>query len=794
MSRTRSLAFMFLLAIVPASAHAQQVDSAAFSALRPDGNNVSALRTNVFLGFGNQPARTVFVTIAGLVGLNLTFDPGLSELDARVTVNPHDRSAAVALQEIARQVSLQVLVSLRGNIILRRAVPQSVADRAPIADTVNWDPQLLPGMAVQATRSERLEFERATNASAIALSAAVLRAAPTFIEPDLLKSIQMMPGIEARSDWSAGFNVRGGEADQSLILIDGYPIYNPFHLGGVFSTFIDPMVGNVELHTGTLPSQYGGRLSGVLDVGSARPTTSERHGTIETSLVSTSASMGRTFSDGDGEWMIAARRTYADAFVDLFKPNAFPYHFQDVHGHLALRGENGTRLSVTGYAGEDVVAGGTGTNGNHGLWRNNIIGATVSRPFTPAAAGSVLGDSTVGEQRLSYTGFQARLALPNYQSRAFNTVSDVRANGTVTRYAGTATTTVGYEVANQALSYLADTPLESFGDFLPIDSLSNAPRSAALYGNHRWRPATSLLLDVGGRFESAEGITGLGLSPRVSLKYFVTNNLALTAGAGRYTQWVHSLGREEEPLQPLQFWVSSARGSKASAVRDAVVGLERWVTPGRLLHVSAFYKKYDALLVPNSVNDPRVFDDEFLPVRGTSYGLDILLRQFEGGPFSGWMAYSYAMNNRVDAAGHQYAPTQDRRHNLNLVGSWQLDSYTFGARMNLASGFPNTPVLGGFARDFYDPATGKWVIDRNNDQYFTGAKNSARLPWYERVDVSLSRPGRIFGFATRPYLSVVNIFNSQNPAGYVYSVDSRVNRGSFPNLPFVPTLGITIAY
>jgi hypothetical protein len=256
---------------------------------------------------------------------------------------------------------------------------------------------------------------------------------------------------------------------------------------------------------------------------------------------------------------------------------------------------------------------------------------------------------------------------------------------------------------------------------------------------------------------------------------------------------MHSLGREEEPVQPLQFWIASDSLTPVSTARDATIGLERWVTPHRLFHVEAFYKKYERLLVPNGDNDSRIRGDELSQTSGYSYGVDLLLRQLDGGPFSGWLAYSYALNTRVGADGVRYFPTQDRRHNLNLVGSWRLGSVTLGARANLASGIPYTPVLGGFRSMQYDPVLHRWST-ATDEELIPGRLNSARLPWYTRVDVSVNRRGHLFGLEMNPYLSIVNVFNAHNPAAYLYSFSGRPDRASFPNLPFAPTFGVSFAY
>jgi hypothetical protein len=215
-----------------------------------------------------------------------------------------------------------------------------------------------------------------------------------------------------------------------------------------------------------------------------------------------------------------------------------------------------------------------------------------------------------------------------------------------------------------------------------------------------------------------------------------------------------------------------------------------------VLHVEAFHKRYARLLVPNAAHAGDVPDDEFVPVRGTSYGADVLLRQLDGGPFGGWLAYTYALGTRVNADGVHYFPTQDRRHNLNLVGSWRAGAYALGARLHAASGAPYTPVTGAFGRLVYDPTTKRWVRDPvdPSSQNIPGAANSARVPFYHRIDASVRRNGHIRGASFAPYLSIVNVLNAKNPAGYIYDYGERPERFSFPNLPFVPTLGVSIGY
>lgn len=801
--RAITLILFALVLGAPAAAQAQSRSGAdtTFRDLQPSGSGVPALAARVTRGFDGARASAALRAIAELAGVSITFDPDLPALAAQVRIAAHDRTAAAALLEVADDAGVRVRVSRGGQLVVLGLDTRTEIAAAAPRDTLPGDTThrvvTLPAVKSSATPREREMFERTTDVGAVSITERALAAAPQFVEPDVLRSVQTLPGVAARSDYVAGFNLRGGEADQTLVLLDGYPIYSPFHLGGVFSTFIDAAVDRVDLRTGSMPAAFGGRLSGVLDVRSAEPARDKLQGTAEVSVVSSSASIGRAF--GDGSWNVAARRTYADAVVDLFKPGAFPYHFQDAEGHVTHSLPGGLRLAATGYAGEDVTAT-EDSRPTRVLWGNALGGMTLSRAFArpPAAGRASSGDSVVIEQRASFTRFNAIVDAPDRFISGVNDLSDVRAGGSVAAYGARFTQRMGYELAAQRFLYNANPQLASVGDLLPFDSVSGSTRSASLYADELWRASSALLVEAGARVDAVSGQPLGGVSPRLSLKYFLRPGVAITGATGVYRQWMHSLGREEEPVEPLQFWVGSNAGKPVSRARDAVLGLERWSSAARFIHVEGYYKRYDDLLIPNPFSDPIVHGDEFTVVGGTSYGADLLLRQLdEGGPFSGWLAYSYGVSTRVTADGERYFPVQDRRHDVNAVGSWRAGAYLLGARFHAASGAPYTPVVGAFVQSRYDPVTGRWHIDPDADNQapIAGDHNSARVPWYGRLDVSVKRVGHVGGATVTPYFSIVNVLNMHNPAAYLFDFGRQPpERASFPNLPFVPTFGVSVAY
>src|SRR5207244_12511294 len=175
-------------------------------------------------------------------------------------------------------------------------------------------------------RDERVVFEQKPNVGTITITGRELTSAPRFFgEADVLRAVRLLPGVTARNDYSVGMNVRGGEADQNLVLLDGYPIYNPFHMGGLFGAFVEPMVDSVEFMTGGFPAAYGGRLSSVLDVRSAVEPRPDIHGRADVSLIATTVALGSGMHGGRGTWTVAGRGQYAEKLPDIYKKDSHHY-------------------------------------------------------------------------------------------------------------------------------------------------------------------------------------------------------------------------------------------------------------------------------------------------------------------------------------------------------------------------------------------------------------------------------------------------------------------------------------
>jgi len=654
----------------------------------------------------------------------------------------------------------------------------------------------LATVKVAAEATERAQFRLSPNSGVITVRGESVKRVPVIGEPDVLRVVQLLPGVVATNDFTAGYNVRGGESDQNLVLLDGFPLYNPFHLGGLFGTFIDETVGEFELIPGGFPARYGTRLSSVLSVVPKAEARSGVHGSASVSLLASTLALGGTVR-GRTSWNLAARRTYADRFVSLFTDNQLPYYFTDTQGHLRHQFENGGTLAVTGYWGKDVLDAalanfGDSTQAGGGAllfdWGNRLLGVSYTQPLTRRMG----GDSARVMQRLSYTGFGTTLDLGSGTLRFTNRLREGRAWGELTRWKGHHETLAGYEWSSYRTRFDVDAAAAGTPGILALDL---GPSAFSTYLDHTVRTA-----QVAARFGvRGETVTSTGwrqLSPRVSVKWFARKDLALTLAGGRTTQWTPALRNEQAPVRVFDFWLVSNRATPVAEAWQGVAGVERWFGASQFIRVESWVKQYANLPASNLFNDPDVFGDEFITTTGRSYGTDVLLRQLESRRLSGWLAYSYAVSWR-DGPDGRFAPVQDRRHNLNVVSSWRPGGrWSYGARMGLGTGTPFTDVVGQLVRRRYDPiantfSTGNLPVQR---EPIGGARNAARFPLVQRLDLSATyaRPGRR---SWAPYVSLINAYNARNVFTYVFDYTSNPpTRTAYSQFPLLPTFGLTVSW
>jgi hypothetical protein len=656
----------------------------------------------------------------------------------------------------------------------------------------------------------RMRFEVLAQPSTISLDPIDLENAPMLLEPDVGRIAQLLPGTVAKNDYSIGLNVRGGESDQNLIRLDGVSVLNPFHLGGLFSTFDVSAVERVDLITGGFPARYGGRLSSVMDVELRRGSRSRvaLHGAVSplASRVLVDGPIGGT----GATFMIGGRRTYADALAKAFAANAFAYYFADGFAKLTVPTGRGS-ISATGYWGRDALdlpwvdsEPGRDAVDFAFSWGNRLAGLTWLQPI----------GATVLESHVDISEFSTRFGLVPSQFTARNSVHQVTARSAlafnlaaqndVQLGAGIEDYRIGYESSNASLSIEVPDGVLVDGERVPYDfgdvvltdpglDLEYRPRVWFAYLDDHWRPVSPLILRLGLRVEHVDGGAGLtGISPRVGVKAFVTNDFALTGSVGRYYQPIRSIRDQEIPITLFDFWIGADELTPVARSDQVVLGFEQWFEHDVSLVLEGYAKTFDDLPLRNHEDDPGVRGDEFLIATGSAWGCDLLLRKHRG-LIRGWIAYSYARVLR-EVGSESFPPAHDRRHTVNVVlqAPGPLGS-AMSVRWGYGSGLPYTGIVGQWSHQEYNAEL--HFFERPRPEGISTTINGERYPHYSRLDVGFHWEFAWLGGSWQPYVNIVNVYNRKNVFAYIFDYDDvPPPRSGWSQLPILPTVGVEFSW
>jgi hypothetical protein len=672
----------------------------------------------------------------------------------------------------------------------------------------------LQGIAVEAVASrERARFEELGGATVRELDLADVRAVPGFVETDPVRAIEVLPGVVSTSDFSAAFHVRGGSQDQNLILLDGVPVFSPFHLGGLFSVFNADMIDRVELQSGGFAAEHGGRVSSVLEI-----ETNPGEGGFDVasgiSLLATRAAAGGRLpgavADALGHssvrWRASARRSYFDV---LLKPAfEFPYHLTDFQLFLEGWSRGGDRLALTAYTGRDVLDLTSVGDSDFPLridwdWGNDLVGLRWTR--ARSGGGSL-------DLRANFSRYGTGLAFPDFADTELSSrIRQVQVRADLdTRPTARLGVQLGGSV--ERLSYenrFATGGTEFIG----------GRGSGTLFGAYaqaRWLAPAQWLVEAGLRLDGWSPDPGSWTSevaPRLAVKrFFAGGDAAVKLAAGRYTQFMHSLRDEELPLG-LDLWVLAGARAPHVVSDQLQLGLEGYRDIDWFWSVEAYVRTFDGVVTFNPSDDPNDELDDILSGDGLSYGIDFLLRK-ETGAVSGWAAVSLLEAERTfpdplsplrPQAEITYPPAFDRRLDLDLVLRYPLPSgWEGGLRWNLGTGIPYTRAVGSYA--YYSPR----LIERGRlewsgaedegglvDEYgvVLQQRNRSRFPTYHRLDLSARRTFRKSWGTLAPYVNVLNVYNRRNPLFFFYEYEQAPPvRSGISMFPVLPTFGLEVTF
>ena len=672
----------------------------------------------------------------------------------------------------------------------------------------------IAGISVEAERSRaRARFEQVGGATVRSLDLDEIRLVPGLAEPDPVRALEVLPGVVSTSDFSASFHVRGGSQDQNLILLDGMPIFSPFHLGGVFSVFNADMIDRVELHSGGFPAQHGGRVSSVLQVESD---VGDGDFSVEgaVSLLAARAAVGgrlaRSVADALGfanvHYRVSARRSYLDLLVEQV-----PYHLTDFQTIVEGWTKGGDRITLTAYSGRDVFDLTNLDDEDFPLridwdWGNDAFGARWTRLRRGGGTLDVRANFSRFGTGLTFPDFDDTRLSSRIKQGQFKVDLDLRPSARVS-------VQVGASAERQSYKNLFSTGGTEFASGIGDAWLLGT------YVQTRWSAPGAWLVELGIRADGYSPDPGdwvQKIAPRLAVKrFFGSGDVAVKVAVGRYTQFVHSLRDEELPLG-LDFWVLAGERAPPTISDQIQVGIEGYHGIDWFWSLEGYVRSFDGVVTFNTAENPNDDLDDILSGEGLSYGVDLLVRR-ETGAVTGWLAVSYLKADRTfpdllsplpEQPDISYSPIFDRRIDMDLVLRYPAPwGWEGGIRWNLGTGIPYTSVLGSYR--YYDPryVGGRGLAwsgapgpdaDPDDDGDFgvvLGDRNASRYPTYHRLDLSFRRTSEKSWGSLTPYVNLVNVYNQRNVLFYFFEYErSPAVRSGISMFPLLPTFGLEVRF
>ena len=589
-----------------------------------------------------------------------------------------------------------------------------------------------------------------------------------FGENDIMRSIQMLPGVKSESDGSSSFQVRGGTSAQNQVLFDNAPVYNVGHLGGLFSAFNDDALASATLYKGLLPAQYGGASSAVLDITGRTGDKHALHGGATIGLLSAKGTFEGPIIKDKLSFLVTARRTYMDLFLKLsddFKNNTL--YFYDINAKLDWTLNSRNQLFLTFFTGYDKTAVDKMVDMRWGnlttslKWLHHFNGGSNSQ--TTLLYSNYMTDNGVdfvgfnlwykghirqgsfrqdfhvnlGKHQLK-AGFQSTLfsvksaewqIVSKYEKevrRAWE--NDVWLNGT-------------FELSNQLTASLG----------LRLSCFS--PLGGSLYYDIAKDGSIEWYYNYG-KNEIVK--THTTLEPRASISYQPTPEMSIKLGYARTSQNIHAL-RNQSTSTPFDRYAISSNIVKPEIADQVSAGLYL-MTPDQNydFSVETYYRKTDNVI---DYRDGKSFGSEIelerlvLPGEGKSYGVEMCARKNRG-KLTGWLAYTLAWSKtRIDGinGGNWYDANNDRRHDINIVAMYKLNNrWSLNAAWVFNSG-----------QAFTAPSGKYQLID--NWIYYYAERNGYRAPDYHRMDVSAVWTKKRSWGTQQWVFSIYNLYNRYNP-------------------------------
>ena len=683
-----------------------------------------------------------------------------------------------AIQGVSEDIPYVLTISYIGYISFQ----DTLSFRA--GETRRLDVQLKPELIVVeeiVVEGKREEEEQLIQPGFVEVETAKIRELPSIGETDILRSLHLLPGIQAASDISSGLYIRGGGPDQTLILLDQMPLYNPSHAFGFFSTFNSDAIRDMSLHKGAYPAKYGGRLGSVLDVHNKD---GNRKGFDASGGVSLIAA--RLTLEGPtpkGSWMVSGRRTYIDPLLSFIRDEETDvptYYFYDLNAKLNQDFSDNDKMQISGYLGRDNLTFDIGEDAFFGIrWGNTAFLGKWTHVFSPALFGNFVVAS-------SHYASKTELNFLDTPILFANSIRDFTVKGDVDWFAARDhAISGGFLATHYNFEFIQEFNLDDQFD------LREKPNLLSLYVQDHWQPGKSTDVRLGMRGNYFSEGNRVQIEPRLSMSYRM-GNWRWKAAGGAFHQYLQLV--TTELFSGGDYWVPLDESVEPGRSWQGVVGVEWEPSERYQATVEAYYTDMANLIVlDNRIAvdiDATTVEDTFVS-GGTGYatGVEVFLQR-RTGRLTGWIGYTLGWTRRTFAElnqGKTFPPKYDRRHDVSFVSNYRLGRWSLGANYVYGTGQAFTPASARYS--LRSPALlHRWQID---SLVLPSDRNSARLLPYQRLDLNVKVRFRTFDVNGEFYVQVFNVFNRRNEWFVIFE---ESDPDVIKMLPIVPTLGINFNF
>lgn len=644
--------------------------------------------------------------------------------------------------------------------------------------SLNIELEKLSDLKEVVVTAQKDELQTRTQMSAIDLPINTIKALPAFLgEADIMKAIQLLPGIQAGSEGSTGIYVRGGGPDQNLILLDGVPVYNASHIFGFMSVFNADAVKSVEVIKGGFPARYGGRLSSVIDINMKEGDKNKIHGEGGIGLVASRLMLEGPIQKGKSSFMVSGRRTYVDFIMrPIIKQSTDDnlttgYYFYDLNAKLNFKLTEKDHLYVSGYFGNDRFYskfkedGWVNTSSDNNLkWGNITAVARWNHQFSHKLFGNLTTYYSryrfiISSQQRETWGTGSTSFLLQYNSgiddKTIKYDLDYLPGGN--HYIKTGVSYVAHTYSPGALQTKIS-ELNILSDTTLGNNTLNAGELDA-YVEDDIRLSDKLKANIGLHWTGfwVRNKMYNALQPRVALRYLINDRLSAKASFVQMNQFINLLTNTTVGL-PTDLWVPVTDRAPMQTSYQGAAGIAYTHHTGIEMSVEGYYKTMDNVLEykegASFFNTTTGWEDKVEVGQGKSYGGELFLQKKKG-RFTGMMGYTLSYTTRqFDNLnnGEEFPYRYDRRHDFKIAGIYNLSK-----RIELSAEW-----IYGTGNAITMPVAVYQGQDQNVVEVY-GSRNGYRMAPYHRGDVSIKFSKEKKRYSRAWVLAVYNIYNRQNP-------------------------------